>query len=456
MNNSWMSARQTKFTAYVTVYILIVVGVLGLVNWLAQRYNKSIDTTSNKRFSLSDQTEKVVKNLKQPVTITYWDKTSEFQRAKDLLDRYDGLSNELNVNYVDPDKKPQEARAAGIRQMGTIVVQVGTKRDEAKSLSEEEVTGAIIRSLKGGERNLCFVQGSGEHQLDDQGRDGYSSLKVLVERDNYKTRTLSLLEKPEVPKECTVLIVAGPRFDYVAPAVDAIRKYVEGGGRALIMVDPPMQVGKQPVAENAALAAQLAAWGVTPMKNLVLDTSGIGQLFGFSAAVPLVSTYETHPIVRDMKGVATAFPLSRGLDVKSADKATADKLFSTSENSFATADLTKSEVDPAKGQKGPFTLGAAVTYNTGQQNSQGRVVVTGSSSFAGNSILGFQGNRDLTLNMLNWLSSDEDLISIRPKDPTDNRIMLSRQQMTLLFFTSVVLMPLAVIMAGVGVWWKRR
>ncbi len=84
------------------------------------------------------------------------------------------------------------------------------------------------------------------------------------------------------------------------------------------------------------------------------------------------------------------------------------------------------------------------------------MVVVGSSSFPGNSILGFQGNRDLTLNMLNWLSSDEDLISIRPKDPADNRIMLSRQQMTLLFFTSVVLMPLAIVVMGVSVWWRRR
>jgi len=455
---SWIAARQTKFGAYATVYILIVLGALGLANWLAQRYNKSVDTTANKRFSLSDQTQKVVKGLKQPVTITYWDRTSEFQRGKDLLDRYDNLSSSLSVSYIDPDKKPQEARAAGIRQMGTIVVQNGQKRDEAKSLTEEDVTGAIIRTLKTGDRSLCFVQGSGEHQIDDSGREGLSSFKQVVEHDNYKTRTLSLLEKPEVPKDCTVLVIAGPRFDYLPPAVNAIRSYVEGGGRALIMLDPPLQLGRQNIAENAALAAQLSSWGVTPQKNLVLDTSGVGQLFGFSAAVPLVSSYENHAIVREMKGVATAFPLARGLDVKSggADKATAEKLFSTSENSFASTDLSKSEIDPGKGTKGPFTLGAAISYNTGQSNSQGRVVVVGSSGFASNSILGFQGNRDLALNMLNWLSSDEELISIRPKDPADNRIMLSRRQMSLLFLTSVVLMPVAIVFAGGMVWWKRR
>lgn len=456
MKLGWLQTRQTKFTAYVTLYVLIVAAALGLANWLANRHNKSFDTTSNKRFSLSDQTQKVVSGLQQNVRISYWDKTSEFQRAKDLLDRYDTLSPKLSVDYIDPYKKPQEARAAGVRTEGTIFVQVGNKREEAKSLTEEEVTGALIRALKGGERTVCAVQGSGEHSLEETGRDGYSQVKQALERNNYKTRTISLLEKPEVPGDCTVLLIAGPRFDYLPPAVNAIKTYVEKGGRALILIDPPLQLGKEPIAENAALMAQLSAWGITPVKNLVLDTSGIGQIFGFSAAVPLVANYESHAIVREMKGIATAFPLARSLETKSVDKVTVDKLFSTTENSFATTNLASGDVDPSKGTKGPFTLGAAATYNTGTEGSQGRIVVVGSSGFAANSIFGFNGNRDLFLNMVNWLSSDEDLISIRPKDPEDRRLTLSRSQMNMIFYASVVLMPLAVIAAGIGVWWKRR
>lgn len=456
MNRSWLTARQTKFTAYVTLYVAIVLGALGLANWLANRHNKSFDTTTSKRFSLSDQTQKIVRELKQDAKITYWDKNSEFGRAKDLLDRYDTLSTRLAVDYMDPYRKPQEARAAGVKSEGSIFVQVGSKREEAKSLTEEEVTGAIIRTLKGGERTVCAVQGSGEHTFDEQGREGYSRLKEAIERNTYKTRVVSLLEKPEVPKDCTVLMIGGPRFDYVQPAVNAIKTYVEGGGRALIMLDPPLQAGREAVAENAALLAQLASWGVTVNKDLVLDTSGLGQLFGFTAAVPLVSTYESHPIVREMRGVATAFPLARSLDARTAGSATAEKLFATSPNSFATDNLAATEIDPSKGRKGPFTLAAAVTWNTGQQNSQGRVVVVGSSGWAGNGIVSFNGNRDLFLNMLNWLSSDEDLISIRPKDPEDRRLSLSRGQMQTIFYSSVVLMPLAVIAAGVSVWWKRR
>jgi ABC-type uncharacterized transport system involved in gliding motility auxiliary subunit len=454
MNASFLKTRQTKFTAYVTLYILIIIGVLGLANWLASRHNKTVDTTSNKRFSLSDQTLKVVSGLKQDVKVTYFDKTSDFQRAKDLLDRYDTLSTKLSVDYVDPDKKPQIARAAGVRSYGTTFIEAGTRRQEAKSLTEEEVTGALIRALKGGERNVCSVSGSGEHTFDDTGRTGYSSAKDAIEKNNYKTRTISLLEKPEVPKDCTVLLVAGPRFDYVQPIVNAIKTFVEGGGHALIMVDPPVKLGKEDVSENALLTAQLATWGVTVNKDLVLDTSGIGQIFGLSEVFPLVTSYESHAIVREMKGVATTFPMARSLDVKNGDKTTVEKLFSTSENSYATSNLSSAQIqiNPAKDKKGPLTLGAAGNYTGGQ----GRFAVVGSSGFVANGVIGFNGNRDLFLNMLNWLSADEDLISIRPKDPEDRRLSLNRAQMNKIFYSSVLLLPLIVIAAGVGVWWRRR
>lgn len=457
MNLDWIKTRQTRYTGYVLVYSLVIIAVLGAANWLANRHNKSFDSTANKRFSLSDQTEKVVRDLKSDATITYFDRTSEFTRARDLLDRYDNLSPKLKVDFVDPDKKPQVAKTLGVRNYGTIYVETNGRRQEAKSLTEEEVTGALIRALKGGERNACFVSGSGEHGLDDTGRSGYSSVKEALERNNYKTRGISLLEKAEVPKDCTVLVVAGPRYEYPAPVVNAIKTYVENGGRALLMVDPALHFGQDDIAPNPGLEKLLASWGVTLNSDLALDTSGIGQIFGLSEVVPLVASYESHAIVREMRDVATAFPLSRTLEVKSGEKATAEKLFSTSANSYATGNLSSPAIrlDTKRDKKGPFTLGAAGTYPTGKEG-QGRFVVVGSSSWLGNNFVRFNGNRDLFLNMMNWLSSDEDLISIRPKEPEDRRLTLNRQQMRVLFYSSVILLPLLVVVSGVAVWWRRR
>ena len=486
MNAEWMKTRQTRYTAYVVTYVIIIIGVLAAANWLANRYNKSYDSTSNKKFTLSDQTIKVVKGLKRDVNITYFDDDRNFQNARDLLGRYQNLSTRMHVSYVNPVKKPQIAKAAGVRSEGTSIVDSGAKKEEAKSLTEEEITSALIRSLKSGERNVCFLSGAGEHKIDDSGRGGYANFKAALERNNYKTRSVSLLqgaatpedaaklkvpfgkqpETPpasnakaaEVPKDCTVLVIGGPKYDYPEPAVNAIKTYVESGGRALFMLDPPLKMQWDEVADNAALVKLIASWGITAEANLVLDLSGMGRVLQLGPEIPVVISYESSQIVRDMKEVPTPVPIARSLEVKSGDKTTDEKLFSTTDNSYAVSKLSGPiTLDPKTAKKGPFVLAATGTFNGGDKDHQGRFVVVGSSSWVDNSYLRFPGgNRDISLNMMNWLSSDEDLISIRPKETEDRRLNLTPRQTNVLLYSSVVFLPLIVIMSGFMVWWRRR
>lgn len=458
MNSDWMKARQTKYAAYATLYIIIVAAVLVVANVLANRYNKSYDATSNKRFSLSDQTLKILHDLKTDVNVTYFDKPSGFPAAKDLLDRYSNASTKVHVKYVDIYKNPTVARMAGVTKEGAAIVDMGPKKEEAKTMDEQGMTGALIRELKGGTRTICNVEGSGEHRFDDTGKSGFSKMKDLVGRDNYQTKALNLLQTAQIPADCTVVIVGGPTGDYVQPEADALKNYVENGGRALIMMDPPLKIGRTEIADNEPLANVLTGWGVTPEKDLILDLNPVGQIMGLGPQVPLVTSYETQPIVNDLKGTATGFPLARSLDTKNTDKTTVEKLLGSSSSSFATKNLASAEVqiDEKNDKKGPLTMAAAVTYKTGKANGQGRVVAVGNSGFAANSFIGFNGNRDLILNMMNWLSSDEDLISIRPKENEDRRINLSRAQMSWIRIVSQFGLPLAIVIAGVFVWWRRR
>src|SRR5690242_6011142 len=230
-----------------------------------------------------------------------------------------------------------------------------------------------------------------------------------------------MMEKTEIPKNCMIVVVPGPARDYLQPEIDALKGFVEGGGKAIFMLDPPLKFAKNNVDENAGLVGMLEGWGVTEDKDLVLDTSGVGQLFGMGPEVPLVTNYAAHAIVRTMKDVPSGFPIARSLTLKSAPKTMVEKLFETSENSFATTNLTSAEIKRGPNdQKGPFVLGAAGTY-MGDKGS-GRFIVTGSSSWVANFFLRFNGNRDLFLNMMNWLSSDEDLISIRSEEPGVHRV----------------------------------
>ncbi|HTS47144.1 MAG TPA: GldG family protein [Bryobacteraceae bacterium] len=458
MNTEWLKARQTKYAAYVTIYVLVILTVVVVANYLANRYNRSYDATANKRFSLSDQTKKVVGDLKQDVTIQYFDRPSGMQAGKDLLDRYANLSPKVHVQYVDLMKQPQLARATNVSREGEAVIEMGAKKEEAKTFDEEGITGAMIRAIKGGARNVCIVSGSGEHRVDDTTADGLSDFQAAVQKDNYQVKTVNLLEKAEVPSDCTVLVIAGPSGDYVQPEVDAIKKYVEGGGRAMFLLDPPLKIGRKEIGDNKGLTDLLASWGVTADKDLLLDENPLSQLVGLDATVPLVTTYESHAIVNDLAGTATGFPISRSLDIKNENHTSVTKLFGTSANSYATYNLASAEIriDPNKDKKGPFTLAAAGTYDTGKPNNQGRFIVVGDSRWASNSFLRFNGNRNLALNMMNWLSSDEDLISIRPKEQEDRRINLTRGQFLMVRSVSQFLLPLIVIIGGVMVWAKRR
>ena len=457
MNSRLLSARQTRYVAYAALYVLVILAIVSVANVLANRYNKSYDSTANKRYSLSDQTAKIVKGMKQDAAITYYDRQSGFQSAKDVLERYSTLSPRIRVEYIDVEKRPQEARAAGVTKLGTSFVQIGAKKEEAKSVTETEITGAIIRDLKTTTRTVCFVSGSGEHQVDDTQRNGYSRLKDILAKDQYTSKSISLLEKAEIPADCTVVVIGGPQSEYVQPAVDAIKKYVEQGGRAMILLDAPLKFGR-PTADNTALTDLLQSWGVSMDKDLLLDMSPVGQLMGLGPEIALVSTYDTHPIVDEMKGTATGFPLSRSLTVKNTDKTTVQKLFESSATSLATTKLDSPNVNPSdpNNKKGPLTIGAAGSYNTGKENSEGRFVVVGSSSWPANSFINFNGNGDLVLNALNWLSSDEDLISIRPKEQENRNVTLTRAQFNWVRLSSQFLLPGALLLAGVSVWWRRR
>ena len=450
-----MNARQKQYSLYSTFYVVVVIAVLGVANYLANKNNKTFDTTSNKRYSLSDQTTKIVKGLSKDVQITYWDNQEGFGAAKDVLNQYTTLSSKLKVEYVDAIKKPALARAAGITNLGTIIVESGPRREEAKGLTEEQITSALVRVLKGTERTVCFAQGGGEKELDKSARDGYTAIKEMVERDNYKVDRVNLLETSEIPAKCTVLVIPGPKFDYPAASVESLKKHVEGGGKVLFMLDPPFNVAKMKISENKLLVDVLGGWGVTLNKDLVVDLSRVGQMMGGAV---LANKYESHPVVREMAGrpVVMAFP--RSLEGKSTDKTTVEKLFSSLSSSFALTDLSKAEIDPnpEKDKRGPFTMSVAGTYKTGQENKDGRFIVVGNSSFIDNGNIQLYGNSDLFLNMLAWLSADEDLISIRPKDPEDRRIQLDQGQMNTVIAVSQFGLPLLALGAGVWIWRKRR
>src|SRR5579872_3478791 len=185
MSKQWLRARQTKYAVYVTVYILVVVAIVTVANVLAQQYNKSYDATANQQYSFSEQTVKVVGGLNQDATILYFGR-KPFGEAKQLLTRYTDLSHKVHIEYIDMESDPQKARANNVFRPETSIVQIGERKQQARNLTEEELTSAFVRALKDKVRTICNLAGNGEHSIEDTTTEGYGWMKEALEKEGYK------------------------------------------------------------------------------------------------------------------------------------------------------------------------------------------------------------------------------------------------------------------------------
>ncbi len=440
--------------ANLAIYTVVGIAIVVLINWFVNRHDKRWDLTPNHEFSLSPQTKKILKGLKQNVTIYAFDRKQDFSRRRDLLGEYHEASNRVDVQYIDPDRQPALAKQYGIQSYGTIEVVSGTRHFQAQSTNEEGVTNALIRVLMG-EKTIYFMQGHGERSIDESGRNGFQDLEKELNNESYEVKPLMLLQKNEIPLNCEVLVIAGPKHDYLPAEIDTISKFVDGGGRALVMLDAGTKLPN--------LTKMLAGWGVTVRDDLVVDLNPVARLFGTTPDMPLIIKYGSNPIVEPLQRIATLFPLSRSLDISKDAKggATPEMLCQTSGDSFGVenfnSNMKQVSYQPGKDIKGPLTVAVADTIGgAGGKKNEGRVVVTGTSLLGANAYLGFQGNKDLVMNMINWLSAEESLISIRPKTQEHQTLDMNQRQMGRLLYLGVFGLPLAIILVGAGVWWRRR
>ena len=448
------SGQQVLTGANFALYTLIVIALIVLVNWFVSNHDKRWDMTPNKKYSLSEQTRKILKGLDKNVTIYAFDRERSFGERRDVLGMYKSASNRVTVKYVDPNREPALSREFGIRSFGTIVVSAGDRHMEAQGDSEEGITNALVRVLKG-KRTACFIGTHGERNLESTDRDGYDHFKTQLSDENYTTETLPFLQKIDIPQDCTMVVIAGPQNDYLPPETDAIEKYMKDGGRALVMLDAGVDLPN--------LTKMLADWGVTAANDLVIDENPVAQIFGTEPYMPLIVKYGNSPIVDPLNGRATLFPLSRSFQVDKDSKPgiTANTLGDTSAESYGVTDwnpkIKEIKFDSKKDVKGPLSVAMAGTMTAeGDKKAEGRFVVTGTSLIAANSFLNFQSNRDFVMNSINWLSADEDLISIRATPPESQHLTMNAEQMRRLLILGVFGLPLLIVMAGVLVWYQRR
>jgi ABC-type uncharacterized transport system involved in gliding motility auxiliary subunit len=439
--------RSTRLGANTTVMTVAVVAIIGFGNFLGYKHHKRIDLTTEKLYSLSDQTRKVVSDLKKDVKVMLFDKDDQ-QGLADQMKEYRNLSSHFSFERIDPQKNMEVAKKLEVTKLGEVIVESGDRNERPKDTTEQSIINAIIKVTRDKLKKICFVEGHGEKKLSSTSEgDGYGVVDKMLKDENYETKGINLVASNDVPSDCDVLVVAGPKQSLFPQEASAIGKYLENGGKAMLLIDPDTDPKLQDV---------LHAWGIQLGNNTVVDVSGVGRFFQLGPGAPLARSYGSHAITKDFEGTMTFFPMSRSVETTPGSGAMTTDLMKTSEDSWAETEISAGKVafDEGKDKKGPITLGVAASKTEGDKEA--RLVVIGDSDFAANQFVGVQRNGDLFMNSVNWLAQDEDLISIRPKNPADRRVSMTEADQNQLFWITLVFMPLATIGSGVYIWWKRR
>lgn len=481
--------RSTQAGTNAAVSVLSVLVILGLVNFLGDRYDSRTDLTEGQLLSLSPASQEVVQNLEQPIEALVFSQVPN-PTDQQLLENYQRLNPDFTYRYVDPFAEPQLAQQIGVETGGEVFLRVDEggeaertllvqRIDQQETLTERQLTNKLAQLSQESTPVAYFLQGHGEYAIDGS-KAGFFEAASRLRDANYTVEPLNLANTGAVPADADVLIIAGPRQMLFEKEVAAVKDYLEADGSVFIMIDPQVKTG---------LEGLMSQWGVVPEDTLVIDTSGGGQLVGLGPAAPLVTDYGDHPITAAFEDGRSFFPEVRPLQIRAVSNIKETPLLFTDQRSYAEP-ITEGElsIDPDQAPEGPFAVGVALS-RPGQENAdsklpnkptsgqtngaeepgsaearpesdlpaeESRMVVIGNSSFAIDGLFDQQLNGDVFLNSVNWLSKlDNPTLSIRPKEPTNRRFNLTVTQQLLLMLLALVVFPLLGLI-GAGTLWARR
>ena len=489
-----MRKQAVRYTISGVVAVGLVIALTVMANWLAGRRYIRADWTSTQLYTLSDKTENILSDLGEEIRVIVFmtPATSMYDQVHELLERYKAASDEITVEFIDPDKEPlktrQLAEQFGVQVADTVVFVFGdrTKYVTSDQISEMDYSGMqygqgpTMRAFKGEEQftsailslvapevpKVYFVTGHGEASTAaaaaGAGDRGLSVLTQALKRDNMDTADVSLLSG-EVPEDADVIAIIGPTRAYTEPEITALGEFLDRGGRMLVALDP--LIDTDGTMRWTRLEALLAGRGVIVHDDLVVDPSRRLPFYDLSAVY--LEDFGNHPVTQGLEGFAVLFTVARSL---AADDDSATVLVQTSDEGWGETNLgmlLRGEpvaVDEDD-HPGPAAVGVAVERLTavakdvsdeGGDDESYRLVVFGDSDFLTDLDIANAGNAILATNAFNWLVAREDLVGIPPRDVEQVSLFLTRQQMRNLGLLVLIAMPGAAIIAGILVWRRRR
>jgi ABC-type uncharacterized transport system involved in gliding motility auxiliary subunit len=446
----------------VILFALAFIGIVIAINYIIiNQFPQRLDLTANKQHTLSQQTVQVLQTLQEPVQVIGFftpETESSRQQAEMLLKEYQLKTTNLKVQYVDPDENPALAQKYELAAPGTLVFEKNTRTEKVEEpFDENSFTNAILKVTQTQQPAIYFTTGHGEFNPGELEDNGFSIVADYLKRINYKVEPLNLVTISEtLPADTSAIVIAGPTQPFSPQNDQVLKKYLDEGGRVLLMANPNTSIG---------LTETLKTWGLELDNDLVLEP--VANYYG-NSPIPVFSQFPNSPVTENMQGLGVFFPGVRSIkELEETDK-DLTALFTTTAESCAKTDFAalseQTQLQCAENDvKGPFEVGYAVEgAGTGGANpdARSRLIVLGNASFATNQWLrnpDSEGNSQIIVNMINWLAGQEQLIAIPPRDSNVRALgVLTESELNLIFITSVALVPLAALVIGGMLWWRRR
>ncbi len=480
-----------------TLSVALFLAVVALIGWLSAVYTYEADWTAGNRHTLSEPSRELLERAQAPITITAY--ATEDSRLREQIQRFVGRYQradgaEVRLRFINPDARPAKVREMGIQRNGQLVVSYQGRTEKAEERSEQAVSQALQRLMRSGERQVYFLTGHGERAIEGQGRGSLARFARAVEETGAQADPLNLAEEGGIPEDTALLVLADPQQPLLEAEVERIRDYIDGGGNLLWLADKGVPDSLVPLAQ--ALGVELDAEGTA------VDPRA--QLFGIQDPTRvLISSYPAHPATEGLEGIST-FPGATHIRTEPPEAWTAEPLVRTSGEAWLETGSLEGEIafDAEADRDGPLTLAVALTRSAGSATggeaaadggepgstgasagpssaeagassgsevgpgagtggreasaAQQKVVVAADGDFLSNAYLGSGGNRRLGLSLFHWLSAERDLVTIDAPSAPDQRLSLPAGVAWLLPAIFLGGLPLALIIAGVAVWWHRR
>jgi len=434
--------------------LALLVSALGLVQVAAERTNRRFDLTSAHGFSLAPVTRKLLAEVSEPLRITIFFRRGTREQYADMAARLRAANPRIEVALYDLDRFPERARSLGVTQYGRAVVEYGGRRAVVPALPEEELAGGVLRVLRGRPRRLVFSTGHGE-RAPGGGQESYGRLAGALEAENYEAEGISLLDGP-VPPGTDLVVIAGPRHDFLLPELDAVAHQLKSGGGVLMLLDP----GPLPNVSRflASMGIALGDDVVVDHERRILGAEGLAAVVEFFKRGNPICDPPSNPIE---SGVI--LPSARTVDVtRPVPGVDGESIARTGPTAWAVADPERARRgdEPSEAKHdvhGPASVVvmAEVGGGDGDGSRRGRLVVVGDADFASDAYLDLLGNRDLALNAVAWAGGEDSLTGrrnasipemTRPLSP----LVLTEGQARRVFLASVVVEPGLVLLSGLA------